>query len=225
MPFSHTQPNVKKHIRNSCFNPLLLNLSQVSLSVQNISKRKSSFTAIYYWSHKTHTTLNRLKSRYTLVLPIFLLTVHLVTICPPDTIINYAYQQESCNCKSLPLRHEISVSSTEACSLLLHNCSRAGVTWRLLGVEQSDAVQSVTRLLILRHYCLLSVYCSGLLLVAHTKRSYFCKGAEGQPTNRKKRGLFFWHLTNEYVWSTLKAYTVFCFVLNYTAAFQFHLKL
>lgn len=151
--------------------------------------------------------MNRLKSRYTLVLPIFLLTVHLVTICPPDANINYAYQHKSCNCKNLLLETwNIRFLNQSLQSPLLHNCSRTEVTWRLLGVEQSDAVQSVTRLLILRHSCLPSIclYCSSLLYVAHTKRRYFCRGRGGLPKERKE-GCSFGRVNHWIYWSILKA--------------------
>ena len=141
-----------------------------SFSIQNISKLQRLFIEIHYWSHKKMN--KRLKSRYTLVLPIFLLTVHLLSrsALQMQLSIMQKSSRKAATAKIYPLRHEIPVSSTEALqSPLLHNCSRTEVTWRLLGVEQSDAVQSVTRLRMHRHYRrLLSAYCSSLWLVAQT---------------------------------------------------------
>lgn len=133
----------------------------------------------------------RLKSRYTLVLPIFLLTVHLLSQSALQMQLSIMHtSRKAATVKIYPETWNTRFLNRSLQSPLLHNCSRTEVTWRLLGVEQSDAVQSVTRLRMPRHYrLLLSAYCSSLLLVAHTQWSYFCRVGWGgrQATKRKER--------------------------------------
>lgn len=137
--------------------------------------------------------------------------------------------------KSTP-RHELSSSSMEVCSLLCCTTAAGLVTWRVLGVEQTDAVQSVTRLLILRHgvppsfYLFIApVFCLLLMLNGAT----FAGGGTGYKKKVKKKRCFFFFLagsTTENIWNTLKtmcSFWLFCFVdrwVIYAAGFQFNLK-
>lgn len=74
----------------------------------------------------------RLKSRYTLVLPIFLLTVHLLSQSALQMQLSIMHtSRKAATVKIYPLRHEIPVSSTEACSLLC--CTTAA------GLKSPDA--------------------------------------------------------------------------------------
>lgn len=108
----HSQ--MQKHFEIADLNLYSKPLS-TSFSIQNRSKLQG-YSQKYITGHIKNR--QKIKSRYTLVLQFSSDRPSLVTICPTDAIINYAYQQKSCNCKNLPLRHEIPVSSTEACSLL-----------------------------------------------------------------------------------------------------------
>lgn len=103
---------------------------------------KSSWLHKNEWMMKTHT----------LVLPVLLLTVHFLSRSALQQQLQIMHtNRKTVHGEILPETWNPRFLTLSLQSSLLHSCSRAGVTWRLRGVEQADAVQSVTRLLMLRH--------------------------------------------------------------------------
>lgn len=180
-----------------------------SFSIKKLSKLQSSFIEIYYRSHKK--TESKIKKQiYPCPSNFSSDRPSLVTICPPDAVINYAYPQKSCNRKNLPPEiWNIRSLNQSLQSPLLHNCSRTEVTWRLLGVEQPDAVQSVTRLLKLRHYRLPS---NCLLFSSFACWSYQLELLlQGEGQVKGNRVVLLAEITTEYIWNALRAMRRFWF--------------